>query len=692
MSAVPSLSSQPGGDATGIEAIFDLLESSEGELKEHVQLIRHFDWTKSIVGNYDVWPREASTLVYLTMVATQPQCLLVGPEKILIYNPAFAHLIRDYHPALFGRPLLACYELSSYMDIIAKTLEPGTNGCSNCEKDVHLAFPNGGHLEEIVVSATSIKLPPPLRGSYVMLEDNTEAFVHDSREATLEAMSKSWSQATSLPSLWEVVLQSLEDRPLDFPFAALYTAKPSPDQDSISEERVNFDFGLFGCVGDFDNPLPGSLNKVSSNEQYIERMLQATTLRSPILLRADDGTLPESWAHASTSRGHCEPCRAAVVFPCSFNQYQQAKAILIFGLATRKPFNGAYQSWINEFHRKFGDAVGGVVAAQEAARRRQEAAQRQVEAVQQKEIENDLYKKELALRSNEAHSAMHRVKRLLDVMEEIDVGFFEYAMTGELLSANNAFYELSGYPRDPALNTPLAFQARLYPEDHDLAMRHWAYCMQGHSTTFEMRWKSDSPEGWTWVVAGCVPILDENGVMTSLWGLTTNITAQKRVEQEAIKKAEALEKARAVEARFFRFAEIAPVGILVADPTSLVSYCNKNWLDMTGHPDVPMDQIDFSSVVHDDDLPVLMENWKEVSVNGHPRSWQVRLKRLWSSSEGEPRGHVWAMITTLPEFNDDGTVKQVIGALMDVSHLKFAESEQHTRMEEALEAKRQQEK
>lgn len=229
----------------------------------------------------------------------------------------------------------------------------------------------------------------------------------------------------------------------------------------------------------------------------------------------------------------------------------------------------------------------------------------------------------------------------------------------------NAFHQLSGIPQDPTLNGPLVFNSRVYPDDADMVMSKWALCLQGKTTTFEMRWKSDSPEGWQWVVAACVPILDDKGAPQSIWGMTTNIGAQKKVEQEAIKRAEALEQARAIEARFFRFAEIAPVGILVAEPSGLVSYCNKNWMDMTDHPLVEaMHEINFRSIVYEGDLPVLDSNWKEVSVDGIPRSWQMRLEKLWSSSEGEARGHVWCMVTTLPEFNDDGSVKQVIGALV----------------------------
>lgn len=226
-----------------------------------------------------------------------------------------------------------------------------------------------------------------------------------------------------------------------------------------------------------------------------------------------------------------------------------------------------------------------------------------------------------------------------------------------------------------------------------MVMSYWDVLITGKSTTFEMRWKSDAPEGWQWVVTACVPRIADDGTITSIWGITTDIAAQKRVEQEAIARAEALEKAREAEALFFRFADVAPVGILVLEPSARISYCNKTWMNMTDHRSVGhVNEVDFASVVHEDYLPALMEEWRSVSVDGIPGSFQTKLKKLWTGSEGEARGHVWAIITVFPELNEDGSVRQVVGALMDISHLKFAENEQQTRIVEALEAKRQQEK
>lgn len=415
--------------ATAVESVFSLLEGGDPEIKELIQLIRDKDWSETAIGPYTSWPGEATAVLYFTMISTQPQCLLVGPELTLLYNPAFAHMLRDHRVALFGRPLWSCHEWAPYFDIIASCLNFGVGERTKTEKEIHLTMPNGGRLEELVVSATTALLPPSLRGSYVIFEDNTEKFVRERRTATLQAMSESWSRATDLLSLWDLVLESLNDRPHEFPFAAVYTVKKGYDPENLSglfdADSDGFEFDLHGSIGAFKGSLPNPLNRKSSSETHFQCLLQATASRSPVVLVTDDGTLPESWSHASDLRGYCEPARAAAVFPCSSNQFQYAKAILLIGLSTRNPYNEAYQYWINEIHRKFGDAVGIAIATQEAARKREEAVQRKLEEVEQERSEKEVFAKELARHSKEASQATSTVGRVFNIMNDI-----EYARHG----------------------------------------------------------------------------------------------------------------------------------------------------------------------------------------------------------------------------------------------------------------------
>ena len=71
-----------------------------------------------------------------------------------------------------------------------------------------------------------------------------------------------------------------------------------------------------------------------------------------------------------------------------------------------------------------------------------------------------------------------------------------------------------------------------------------------------------------------MPILDEYGEVDTIFGCITDIDAQKGAENESLKRAEALERARASEHRFVRFTESAALPIYILDhPSRTITYC-----------------------------------------------------------------------------------------------------------------------
>jgi hypothetical protein len=118
----------------------------------------------------------------------------------------------------------------------------------------------------------------------------------------------------------------------------------------------------------------------------------------------------------------------------------------------------------------------------------------------------------------------------------------------------------------------------VYDDDVPLVTDKWLILSQGTPVTFEMRWKKfrivnghiNVEVEPTWVLAACVPVTDENGALLRISGCTTDITGQKKSAQVAVERANALERARASEHRFVRFAELAPVAIYILSATQEV--------------------------------------------------------------------------------------------------------------------------
>lgn len=162
--------------------------------------------------------------------------------------------------------------------------------------------------------------------------------------------------------------------------------------------------------------------------------------------------------------------------------------------------------------------------------------------------------------------------------------------------------------------------------------------------------------------------------------------------QGALKRAEALERARSSEQRFTHFLDNAPMGVSIIEwPSFALSYVNRSWYDLSGYEKVPVDQIDWTKTVAEEDQPVVKRVCDLVVTTRKAEVFQLRMKNMYTAADGK-RYRRWVEWTITPEFADDGTtVRTLLACGSNISHLKWAEDLQRIRFEEALEAKRQQE-
>lgn len=291
-----------------------------------------------------------------------------------------------------------------------------------------------------------------------------------------------------------------------------------------------------------------------------------------------------------------------------------------------------------------------------------------------------------------------KLENMQKMMEMSDVGVFEYHPNGTLIQANESWYKLSRHPREAETHKDFSFMDLVFPADVPLVMAQWNKLSQGFPVTFEMRWKApipegagDDEEGSRWVLSACVPVMDDEGSLVSIGGNTIDIDAQKRVQRQALQRAEALERARSSEEKFTRFAETAPVGIYIFDHNKALQYCNRQFFDSTGHPHTDPGEVDWRQLVFPEDIYIVDAAWKVVIEEKKPVSIQFRLCRQWEDADGKSK-QAWAQTQSYPDCDAAGNVKQILGTLTDITKFKWAEDVQRTRVEEALEAKRQQEK
>lgn len=121
-----------------------------------------------------------------------------------------------------------------------------------------------------------------------------------------------------------------------------------------------------------------------------------------------------------------------------------------------------------------------------------------------------------------------------------------------------------------------------------------------------------------------------------------------------------------------------------------MGYCNREWFEISGHPVVPFEEIDWSTFMNAENLAIVSSNWETMMRTKQPTQFQFELNRIWHDGHGH-KMRASVLSCSYPETSDDGTVVAIAGTLTDITHLKWAEKLQKQRTDEAVEAKRQHE-
>ncbi|CAD6501389.1 BgTH12-01641 [Blumeria graminis f. sp. triticale] len=144
------------------------------------------------------------------------------------------------------------------------------------------------------------------------------------------------------------------------------------------------------------------------------------------------------------------------------------------------------------------------------------------------------------------------------------------------------------------------------------------------------------------------------------------------------------------ETKFTRMAELAPVGMFIANNKGEVTYNNEMWWEISRHPRSEKSTAKWMDSIRDEDRESVENSWKELVENKTSLTIEFRFKTPWHTRTGV-QGDTWVLMSAYPERNDEGQLKSVFGSVTNISQQKWAEDFQKRRMEEAIEMKRQQE-
>ncbi|RYN90923.1 hypothetical protein AA0119_g10946 [Alternaria tenuissima] len=144
--------------------------------------------------------------------------------------------------------------------------------------------------------------------------------------------------------------------------------------------------------------------------------------------------------------------------------------------------------------------------------------------------------------------------------------------------------------------------------------------------------------------------------------------------------------------RMRRMTELSPMGMYLFDPDGLLVEANDRYYEMTGVSSTG-DKLPWSiDMMVGESKKTAQEMWDYMITHHKPVSRELQF----ANSACQPRDidgariEYWVLAASQPELSADGKLVSVMGSLTDISHLKWVQGLQERRIQEAEEAKRQQ--
>ncbi|KAJ9663795.1 hypothetical protein H2201_005516 [Coniosporium apollinis] len=148
------------------------------------------------------------------------------------------------------------------------------------------------------------------------------------------------------------------------------------------------------------------------------------------------------------------------------------------------------------------------------------------------------------------------------------------------------------------------------------------------------------------------------------------------------------------ELKYKSFADHAPIGVGLINMGGFVEYMNEAWFAITDQSRDDHNARPWLKTVHPDDFEKIEASFDDLVACKGPLTVEARLKKPWSINGQNAeldQGTAWILASGYAEVNSDGTLKNVVCWITDISAQKAAAKVLQIKMDEALERKRQQE-
>lgn len=367
--------------------------------------------------------------------------------------------------------------------------------------------------------------------------ETTRKVITDRRMKFLLEVSAKLAGSKDPGEFWVSLQQAMDRSPHEVPFALMFSARKSLDEDrSTSEQNITREsWVLEGNLGYTKDTLAAIPTQFASDpdttNDFIPQFDNLIHQSEPTMLRRSDGSLPEKLIKNVQSRAFGDRVEAALLIPIH-STGDHVSGFLLLGLDPRRPWDDEYSQFIQLLARQLATSMAQAVLLEDETRASRIA---NTDRVKQTEL---------------ALEAEQRFRRMADLAP---VGMFQFDSTGLPIYCNDMWYSITEYPR--GAEYPMCWYNVLHPDDQGVMDEQWAKLSAGAAVSFELRLRKpfsaaeivggEKVEGDTWILAAAYSQTHEDGTVSSILGCVTDISHQKWAEDfQNRRKNEAVELKR----------------------------------------------------------------------------------------------------------------------------------------------------
>jgi formate hydrogenlyase transcriptional activator len=231
----------------------------------------------------------------------------------------------------------------------------------------------------------------------------------------------------------------------------------------------------------------------------------------------------------------------------------------------------------------------------------------------------------------------------------------------------------------------------VHPVDLPGVVVAWQYAVET-GLPYEVEHRLRRADGeYRWFVSRGLPLRDADGHIVRWYNLLTDIHVRKQSEETLQRSEAALQKAfdeiKNSEAKLRQVIDAIPILAWCNLPDGPNEFLNKRWHDYTGLAPEESHGWGWQVAFHPEDLPPLVEKWRELLISGEPGEIEARLRR----SDGVYR---WFLISVEPLHDEAGRILRWYGTSTDIEDRKQAQDglrEENVSLKRAEEKIREQE-